>query len=310
MRGAVFFCLASVLGIVAAAGCATSPADDGSDGGVGPAPAQDGTLPDGIGTPVEAGNQDSAFPMRDAGAGDGSLASDSNSPGDGAESVDAALDSGSTETGSSEDSGCVLAVSAQQPFDGGDCPAPVSHGCGPGSLSGFSPGWVPPTGAHQNACTQTEITQIYTDCVGNNSSEMACDQDQNNLPQCFACIFSPDTAASWGPIIEQQNGLLRANIFGCIALLEPCNLACAKASETQYECELTACEANCPVSGQSSETAYETCLQTADSCGCQPFYDPGQCVASITGSHPAAQCVNQSNFQAFYDFIAPLFCGP
>jgi hypothetical protein len=276
------------------------PPDGGGDGSV--PDAADATGVQDSGASADSGHPDSGEPADSGQPGDSATAGDAS---DGSVTLDSGQDSGQPDSGQPDSSTCVVAVSSQGPFDGGACPAPVTGSCGPGSLAGFAPTWRPPTGAHQALCTGAMISQIYNDCFVM-VDPTACIDDESNFASCFNCLFTDETAPSWGPLVDQASGISEINISGCIALLEPCNLACAQAYQYSYQCEVAACDSNC---ASSSINQYDNCTVTADDCSCQTYFDPAQCEANITGSHPAASCTTQTTFQAYYNVVAPLFCG-
>jgi hypothetical protein len=100
--------------------------------------------------------------------------------------------------------------------------------------------------------------------------------------------------------------------------MEPCNTKCAATFENDLECELAACETNCPVNTQAQETAYNTCATTADGCdpgGCYEYANGQNCASAITGSsHPGSVCFanegdTEQAFEAQFLAIVPIFCG-
>ena len=203
----------------------------------------------------------------------------------------------------------MLAVSTLGPIDAGTCPSPTNNSCNPANVSAFTPAMTPPTGMYQDLCTQSQLTTLYNDCFGTNASASKCTNFQNgsSTAACYSCVITNETDPAWGPIVQTPNGIDEVNIGGCIALLEPCNVACATAVETAFQCEVDACDNNCAF---DSVNAYDTCSIKADGCGCQLYADPAQCTANLTAPHPSAECVNQTSFQGYYNVMAPLFCGP
>jgi hypothetical protein len=288
------------------AGATDSGESDGADGqaaGDSSAALDSATLGD-TNEPV-----DGSHPEAGGDAADGSRPADSGPVTDGG-GPDGARDTGAMDSGQADTSTCVVAVSSQGAFDGGTCPAPVTSSCGPGSPAGFTPTYRAPTGEHQALCTSAMLTQIYTDCLDPNLSDpLACSSDETSFPACYACLVSQETDTRWGPLIQQASGIVEINISGCIALLEPCNVACAQAYQYSYQCEVVACDSNCAADSQIDVTPYDNCTVTADDCSCQVYFDPGQCELNIAGSHPAASCTTQTSFQAYYNLVAPLFCG-
>jgi hypothetical protein len=125
--------------------------------------------------------------------------------------------------------------------------------------------------------------------------------------KCAACILTPDTAAKYGPLIDHGN-LVTANVAGCLELLAPGSLACAKAVQQLGGCELAACLANCAVHDAASLADYEACATQAESAGCQTFTSAAACALDLPDAAPgAAACLG--DFQSFYMAVVPIFCG-
>jgi hypothetical protein len=246
---------------------------------------------------------------------DNSAANDSTAPEGGGIDV-LPNDAGTDSTSSGDGSTCVTVTTGTGANDGGTCPAPVNGTCGMGSLSGFTPTWIPPSGYHQGKCTLAEIQTVFDDCWGTNADPIACANDQGS--GCYACLVTEELGSSaYGPLIATQNdALVNINVAGCLALLEPCNQACATAIADDFACDNAACEANCPVNSQTSYNRYVACEATADGCktGCDTYAtEATQCTSQILGAqHPGSICMS-ANHQAFTDYyaaVAPVFCGP
>jgi hypothetical protein len=106
-----------------------------------------------------------------------------------------------------------------------------------------------------------------------------------------------------------------ANLAGCIALSDPSALACAKSSEDAFECNLAACESECPIPStgdtRKAMTAFLSCFDEA-SCGVCATQNAtaNACAGTLTaGSGPAAYCGDiNSNGGHLIEYIA-LACG-
>jgi hypothetical protein len=152
-------------------------------------------------------------------------------------------------------------------------------------------------------------------CLGTNGSLLACDTFVNDSANagCVGCIDTPNTASSYGALID-YSGIVYINIGGCVDLVEPCNLPCAKAFEAVSECTATACD---PVLYCTTGPAYSACEQAAQTgtCACDGFAASSSCLDSIAvAGHPAfATCLaSQANgdFQTTYTAVATFICGP
>jgi hypothetical protein len=220
-----------------------------------------------------------------------------SSPWDGAQADGGGGSSGGSSSGSSGGFGGVDA-----------------NACQPGDVGTYRPGpYVPASGSGQGACMPTAgagdpIAGFYNACLGPSASTDQCNTFRSANPTCVSCILTPESAPKYGPLVE-HGGFVTANVAGCIELADPGALACAKAVEALAGCELSACEANCPVHDSDSLTAYETCASNAETGGCDTYATAAACaLAEPDAVAKAAECLG--DFQTFYDSVVPWFCGP
>lgn len=213
---------------------------------------------------------------------------------------DAAPTDDSSDDGDGDDGGL-------PPCMGGSCPSP-------GDVSGFSPTWKPPTGAHQGKCSPALIDQFYQDCLSTNGGQTCTSFGSGSDPAhqaCAACIMSQFGDAQWGPLVYSAN-LIDTNEAGCIALLDPSLLTCAQAVEADMECQHAACD---PVCGGGSDSTFDqwvTCSAAANACGsvCASYFAAADCVKKIAAStSPAKPCLVGQTFADFYYATAGVFCG-
>jgi hypothetical protein len=204
--------------------------------------------------------------------------------------------------------------------DAGDAGV-VGSSCHPGSVATYvPPTYVPAAPVGQGVCVPGDggvdpIQLYYDDCVAPTGTRSACDgfaQISPEFASCQACIVSMQSAGAYGPLIF-ADGFVKANVAGCVEVESPSDLACAKAQQALFECELAACSANCPVVDSASLAQYETCSGQADDAGCQAYYSAAQCLRSDDdasadggGSSPCEALT----FEAFYESVVPVFCGP
>jgi hypothetical protein len=331
----------AVLALGWGAGCATGSADSFDASGLIPVMGVDsGHVADGhfgsdtgslldTGTPpvdatahTDSGGHDGAMS-----SGDGQVTHDSGESGDSAMSNDTGAHDAGHDAGVHHDAGhdaghdsgsgsCTVVSIPSGTGGAGACPSPVSGTCAPGGLSGFTPSAPPPIPS-PGSCTTAQIQQLYNDCLGSGSSELACNDDANNIATCYNCTFgSNETDSSWGPLLSTSNGLVVLNEGGCLTLLEPCNAPCGQIIEKDTQCEVADCAANCPITSQSASlTAYDNCLSTTDGCdpgGCATYANGGTCSQSVTGaSHPGSVCFPasaQTTFEQLFVAIVPVFC--
>jgi hypothetical protein len=192
--------------------------------------------------------------------------------------------------------------------------------CQPGSVATYRPdAYHPASGPAQGACAADDagdpISEFYDQCLGPSRSSDLCNQFRQANAACVACILTPETAARYGPILD-QGGFVTANVAGCLELAgdqqqqpDASELPCAKAVQALAGCELDACDANCPVDDPTSLTEYDQCAASAAAAGCQSYETAAAC-ADAEGEASAFGAACLSDFQNFYNVVVPLFCGP
>jgi hypothetical protein len=182
--------------------------------------------------------------------------------------------------------------------------------CAPGDVQTFLPGPYVPASKQEGACAPELLGPLYDDCFGPQKTVSACLTFQKNpsYSACYACVVTPSTASSYGPIIDYDQEFLTPNVAGCIELAAHGTLTCAMPVQALGECELAACEANCPVSDASSFLALEACTAQAEAAGCQAYSEAVSCFTTELDAGPLSVC-DASDFQAFFEQVVPLFCG-
>jgi hypothetical protein len=212
----------------------------------------------------------------------------------GAPAVSASPPEGGTDGGLLPDVG---------PFDAGTFDAPkvlLDASCSPGSLTSFTPAYNLPVGPYKGMCSAYQLAKAVSLCFGPMAKRGTdCDgfvNDPENAA-CVACALGPWTGSTWPPILYADTGAeLFPDIGGCIALADPSQLTCAEAFEYGTECELTACQAACPIP-TSTNSPFESCVKEADG-------DAGPCASyaqkvtsceaalqSDAGTSPATFCL-------------------
>jgi hypothetical protein len=159
-------------------------------------------------------------------------------------------------------------------------------------------------------CTTALITQYYNECI---SSAGPCSFQTGSaeMKACAQCLTSQFTDATWGPLVVTP-GLISTNNAGCLAILDPSQMACAQAIEAEMECVYAACD---PVCGNTSSDpgfdGWVTCSAAANECGCQSWFAASNCGQALaSASSPAAPCFIEQTFEDGYYTMATLFCGP
>jgi hypothetical protein len=196
------------------------------------------------------------------------------------------------------------------PWDGGRGDGGV---CTPADVGGFQPSWKPPTALHQAKCTQQGINDFHIFCLGG-GDQAACQSFLATAAgkACAACIVTPATAASFGPLVDHSGeGYVSINVAGCVAALEPCNESCARDMLAADQCKDTACS-SCKVIDSQSLAERNACSDWSASCGgCRDYGRRAACKDMLVGDmHPAAVCNSKNTFDELYATIVPLFCGP
>jgi hypothetical protein len=186
----------------------------------------------------------------------------------------------------------------------GACPAP-------GDVSRFVPTWRPPTGAHQGLCTPALIDEFYQDCLGTGAGPCSVFGPAGDAAHqaCGRCMTSGIDDAAWGPVVASP-GLVETNGAGCIALLDPSAIDCAKAVQALDECEHAACDPTCNAASGPAFDDWVQCSAAANACGCAPWLAASNCTQAIAAdAGPAAACLVGQTFQDFFEITAQVFCG-
>jgi hypothetical protein len=154
------------------------------------------------------------------------------------------------------------------------------------------------------------IEDFFDACLGPNKPKDAC-SDYNAVPSnaaCAACVLTPYDADSLGPILNYGE-FVGGNVAGCIERTAPADTSCARAVQALTDCEVAACQANCPVTDATSLAAREACASAADANGCSPYLAvAAACRSSEADAGLAVPCTNVA-FKDFYDAVVPYFCG-
>jgi hypothetical protein len=160
--------------------------------------------------------------------------------------------------------------------------APIEAGaCAPSGFDGGGIDWIPPR-VIPGACTIAQIDAFYDACVGPNRTNSTCTAYEHGAATsiCYSCIVTDFTQPMLGPLIifDVPNGgfITELNIAGCIAVLDPCNEACARAVQRQLRCTFETCPSTCfPASGLAA------CADQAKMCPCADVYAAAKSCADI-----------------------------
>jgi hypothetical protein len=183
------------------------------------------------------------------------------------------------------------------PFDDG-----YEGGCRPGmdvlggGFTGLSYAPPPPYGA---ACNAADIDELYDSCISRGLVTAGqCAQafpDLDPRGACETCVFD---SSGTGPFLTDypDYAYYYVNVAGCVALAEPCNVACAKSIAANTACTSASCSYICQ--GYAASIAQiGDCQSAAETCPCaQEQSLSGACVDAIQArGSPASFCVGLSS---------------
>jgi len=187
--------------------------------------------------------------------------------------------------------------------------------CPPQSTSAFTPPLYVPAGVDKGACTSAQIDAFFDACLASSSTDATCSAGFGaSAPAadiaCGACLLTPQTTTSWGPVVSYSVGTVSLNVAGCMEILGSANgLACARAYEAANACESYAC-ANCTVTSSTSNTNHQLCVLAAAADGCASYEAAASCGNAEADGGATAVCFQGDDFASRFAVLAPLFCGP
>ncbi len=184
--------------------------------------------------------------------------------------------------------------------------------CTPASVIMSSHRAYRPAVAPSDACVGADggaLWEEYFDvCLGPDKDSGQCATFKQENAACTACLVTPFTASGYGPVLD-YGGYVGGNVAGCLELTSS-DPSCAKTVQALTDCELDACEANCPVTDPTSLAAREQCAADADTTVCgSVFAMATTCRATAADAGAAESACLLGPFEQFYDAVAPLFCG-
>lgn len=178
--------------------------------------------------------------------------------------------------------------------------------CAPSSAAGWSPAWVPPTGASQGLCAPQDIANLYAACLGTDATDDTCSSYESDSPDCASCVLSASTDPSWGAIVVFADTTV-VNQPGCLDLVDPAEVDCAGAAESQTECEHALCDSSCPVSDAPSFAAWQQCAAEADQGACGGY--DGTCLDAALAADGGGAACGGADFATAFANVATVFCG-
>jgi hypothetical protein len=190
----------------------------------------------------------------------------------------------------------------------------AASSCHASDVLTYVQGSYQPAAAPSGACLGADgggaWDDFYEKCLGPNKASGDCNSYKASPENaaCAACVLTPYTASQLGPILDFGE-FVGGNVAGCIEITTPSDPSCPKAVQALTDCEIAACQANCPVSDATSLEARDACAKDADQLGCQSFFQMAKtCRSAEADAGLAGACMN-AGFKDFYDNVVPLFCG-
>jgi hypothetical protein len=177
-------------------------------------------------------------------------------------------------------------------------------------VSSFSPAWVGPN--NQNpACQPAEIDVLLKQCTETTACSPMPGGDGGMLSAaCTKCLLPPDgklvpgvdPAGPIGAPPDPKNigRPTRANLPGCVALLDPASVDCARTLAAYQDCIDAACASCADADG---------CATTEGPMRCTKFAPTADCTKKVmTGA--AQICVSSTQRNLQLKLISTAFCGP
>jgi hypothetical protein len=197
---------------------------------------------------------------------------------------------------------------------GGSIGADAASSCHASDVSTYVPATYQSAVAPSAACLGADGGEtwdaFFEACLGPDKSKASCDAftATPSNAACAACVLTSYMSDRLGPIIDYGD-FVGGNVAGCIELTTPADLSCAEEVQALTNCEIAACEANCPVSDEASLAARESCSSNVDALGCYSFnQSASSCRAVEADAGVAGPCMDAA-FNDFYEAVVPLFCG-
>jgi hypothetical protein len=186
--------------------------------------------------------------------------------------------------------------------------------CKPQDVSSFTPSAEPGPATAAGACTTQDVSDYYAFCFdpGDQTKCTALTKDTTKAA-CLKCLTTPESAAKWGALIEDDQGLVRNNIAGCLTIKG--DTACATAIGASGQCSRAACpDTVCPVpdGDTAALNALNKCLSDSEKAGCKKYSDAAACANADDGSAAAKACIapstSQDDFKDTYLLVANAIC--
>jgi len=194
--------------------------------------------------------------------------------------------------------------------DAGSAPACAhldGNACNP-DVPGFQPVWRPPV-PRQSTCTVPQVIEFIDACYGPGATTAACSafESASINGACLSCLVTDDlTATGLGPIIDEPAAdVISTNQAGCLALLDPCQIGCARAINAARECAEEACS-NCT----AASSGWYACQTEAQKCSCKPYNDQvTACTNALQATSKDTECFRGTKFAQVAQAYGIFFCA-
>jgi hypothetical protein len=156
--------------------------------------------------------------------------------------------------------------------------------------------------SHQAACTQAEIDQFRTVCVGVTADAAACKSLMTASAACSECILPKNNTQPIGALYS-VGAAIAVNVAGCVAIVQNTvanGAGCAIALQNEQQCGNAACNF-CP-----DVSALGRCEISSYDDACLPEANAVNAACDHLGA--AAPCVSGNDFYSAYDTVVPVFC--
>jgi hypothetical protein len=181
-------------------------------------------------------------------------------------------------------------------------PVDAAAACSPHLPARWAPEWKPPLARRPDACSAVQIDLQYQSCESASATSDSCATFRNDASNalCLDCLFTDESAASYGPIIRSGT-LWKSNTPGCIALTDGDVSAsgCGAKVQASSACYDAACAGCSPV------TSFVECRQQAGDGICRQYYLDAVCLL-----RPAyASCTEYATNEDYFRAAARFFCS-
>lgn len=223
----------------------------------------------------------------------------------------ASTDGGGVATTCQANSSCTPQELVVPNLGGNACPQTAA--CPAAGTSSYIPSWKPPKSV-PGSCSAAQVSSFFDACIDRqNLAECTALEEAPENAGCVDCLQGAPGDAQQGAYILYPSEFLQLNVAGCVALKEPCNLACAKAIQAESACALDACDgdrdATCSIPGVRLCT--EGTLARGD-CGCGVFSKAAGCYQNLGDATKTACPLGKDPKTLRQDVkqIALTMCGP